>query len=67
MEAQQKAAEIEQADNDVVRAVSTWESSDVAAVVEGSGDIAPVTTLGRVVNINEFDASDYVLVEVNLN
>lgn len=67
MEAQKAASELESATNDVVRAVTTWDTSDVAAVVKGSGDIGPVTRLGRVVNINDFDASDYVLVEVNLN
>lgn len=60
------AAKLEQGANDVVRAVSEWHSSDVAALVKGGGDIGPVTRLGDVVNINDFDAADYVLVEVDL-
>ena len=60
------ADELEAADNDVVRAVSTWHDSDVAALVENTGNIGPVTSLGDVVNINDFDAAGYVLVEVNL-
>ena len=60
------ADELEAADNDVVRAVSTWQTSDVAALVEEGGDIGPVTRLGDVVNIEEFHADGRILVEVNL-
>ena len=66
MEAQEVASQLESEANDVVRAVTTWEGSDVAALVRGRGDIGPVSRLGHVVNINEFDAAGYVLVEVNL-
>lgn len=64
--AEEAATEIESADNDVRRAVSTWDDCDVAALVEENGDVAPVTSLGDVVEIRSFRAAGYVLVKVNL-
>lgn len=60
------ATQIEAENNDVRRAVSTWDDCDVAALVEDGGDIGPVTQLGDVVGITDFDAVEYVLVKVDL-
>jgi hypothetical protein len=60
------ATQIEAADNDVVRAVATWDDCDVAALINERGDIGPATELGDVTEINNFDAAPFVLVKVNL-
>ena len=64
--AQNIAAELESEDNDVVQAVSTWDDCDIAALVEENGDVAPVTRLGDVLDIVDFDAAPYVLFKVDL-
>lgn len=63
---QQQTAEELEKNEQVARAVSTWDGCDVAALVEDGGDIGPVTRLGDVVGITDFGAAPYVLVEVNL-
>jgi hypothetical protein len=65
-EAMIRATSLETADNDVRRAVSTWDDCDIAALVESGGDVGPVTRIGPVVEIRELDAFDSVLVKVNL-
>jgi len=66
LSAAQVAKELESENNDVVRAVSTWDDCDVAALVEDTGNIGPVTRLGDVLDINNLDAAEYVLVKVDL-
>jgi len=59
------ATELEAADNDVVRAVDSWSDCDVAALVKDGGNVAPVTRLGDVLEINDLDAAPFVLVKAN--
>lgn len=61
-----EAAQLESADNDVRRAVSTWGDCDIAALIKEGGNVGPVSRLGDVVEINDLGASDYVLFKVNL-
>lgn len=60
----QTAARLERRD-DVVRAVSTWEDCDVAVLVEDGTDIGPIRSGFEMVNIEDFDAEPYVLLELN--
>jgi len=60
------ANQIESANNNVRRAVSTWDDCDVAALVDANGNVGPATSLGDVVEIHPLDAVEYVLVKVDL-
>jgi hypothetical protein len=60
------AAELETNENDIRRAVATWQDCDVAALVDDDGDIGPVTAQGDVVGLNDLSEAPFVLVKINL-
>lgn len=59
------AADLEARD-DVVRAVATWSSCDVAVLVENGTDIGPIRRGLVVVEIMQCDAAPYVVLQLDL-
>lgn len=59
------AAEIETIDG-VCNVVTSWDGADLSVLVENGTDIAPIRRGLEVVNINDFDAAPYVLVELDV-
>jgi hypothetical protein len=64
--ADEVANEIVAENTQVANATAAWDDCDLAAIVENDTDVAPVTSQGAVIEVNDFDAAPYVLFKVNL-
>ena len=65
--AEEAAAKIEEEDNDIRRAVTTWDDCDIAAILPTGQDATPATQLGEVVKWRQFDAALYSIVKIDMD
>jgi len=65
--AEEAAAEIEEEENDIRRAVTTWDDCDIAAIFPTGKDPAPATRLGEVVERRQFNAAPYSIVKIDMD